>query len=1080
MISMTNLSNINIFNSTNGYSFPPSDTSCCSAFSNSTFSTDFNQYSNLRELNFIPSFQNSFECQNFSQQPFSLQNQPTNQHQPIHNSIVTPSPSTLQNSQFNSYRYIRNSSINMPLQQFPTQNISLNPASQLNPLILNRSETIPINIDETYQSSMNHEDTVSLETDCRKKQMQHFETKRKNLPVHEFVDKSHIKIVPPNTYYINSKHKMVVHQNRIFKKMSNRNELFMINEKIGLVECFECTECSHGCPAIFMLNKDGDGFFAGPHKNCDLIQNQDIVVLYLREKISIILGLNPTIEPRFLKPHLRNEDYSAYYPTTEFINNLIGRMKSNVMESSVNSLEDAEEMFNKMSDVKFEAVLLTYDILNDNKPTGKKGKNLLVFTAFQKLLMTIPNQRLVADGTFTYVPSCVCQLFTIHMILLGKSFPICSIFMEYKKRESYDSAFSYLKTKLFLNPRAISLDFEKASRLSIMFVFGIVPDGCMFHLAHAIMKRLIKLGLKKEYSINTKLYELVRMLLSLAFVDIDEVRELYNEIKNHFEFEDEKLNEKVKLLFKYMERVWLGEDKVIEKEKNTKTEYKKGRYAIEEWNHSNHLESRTTNDCELYHKNWSEMFNRHHPDFTKVKISLQNIDKENIFILLDIFKNILSKNREIIKENPFLSAATSFIQTERSKNSHEHNLQLVKKCIEIITQHMDLFNDTTSKKTKEIQEIIEIKTNYREGKYGSNRMKYLLDLGLLNIRSQIKEELTSLFSYLKFLRNAGIGENNFVYRATMMKIEEYTEMLSGETPFLVPKTYNVLEPLSKEEQEIYQVRMHIIDSFHRSISFDKQIENFETNSESKKQRCSIYLSEKQYNDLKDLLDKEKLEREALREGENSHQSRQMEEDKEIENKEIQKEKQNDETRNIEESNQMEEDEMNDKEDMYGIEKQSSPEEMENCIEEMNDEDGISEKEKETESQFEDNHMEEDYNETNDRFEEIEKELDQSVATLRKSLEMIQNEGKRVERMLSKNTKKPKQKKKKEKKEKKKSKEEMTEKKDKKRKQKTKRKRICTKCGGEFIDKCQCWEGELDTYGKQRKRGRKAQMNQSQK
>ena len=52
--------------------------------------------------------------------------------------------------------------------------------------------------------------------------------------------------------------------------------------------------------------------------------------------------------------------------------------------------------------------------------------------------------------------------------------------------------------------------------------------------------------------------------------------------------------------------------------------------------------------------------------------------------------------------------------------------------------------------------------------------------------------------------------------------------------------------------------------------------------------------------------------------------------------------------------------------------------------------------------------------------------------------------------------------------------------DKGKKQKTKRKRICTKCGGEFIDKCQCWEGELDTYGKQRKRGRKAQMNQSQK
>jgi hypothetical protein len=75
------------------------------------------------------------------------------------------------------------------------------------------------------------------------------------------------------------------------------------------------------------------------------------------------------------------------------------------------------------------------------------------------------------DGTFSISPLNFYQLYTIHGILFGRSFPLINILMKTKSKESYVKVFQILKKNNDLNPVSLVLAFEIGAINAAKIVF---------------------------------------------------------------------------------------------------------------------------------------------------------------------------------------------------------------------------------------------------------------------------------------------------------------------------------------------------------------------------------------------------------------------------------------------------------------------------------------------------------------------------------------------------------------------------------------------------------------------------------
>ena len=65
------------------------------------------------------------------------------------------------------------------------------------------------------------------------------------------------------------------------------------------------------------------------------------------------------------------------------------------------------------------------------------------------------------DGTFDFDPFLFCQLYSIHIIVSGKSFPIAYAFLANKKQLTYERLFRIITRSITNVPRSFNCDFEK-------------------------------------------------------------------------------------------------------------------------------------------------------------------------------------------------------------------------------------------------------------------------------------------------------------------------------------------------------------------------------------------------------------------------------------------------------------------------------------------------------------------------------------------------------------------------------------------------------------------------------------------
>ena len=205
----------------------------------------------------------------------------------------------------------------------------------------------------------------------------------------------------------------------------------------------------------------------------------------------------------------------------------------------------------------------------------------------------------MCDGTFFVAPSGCRQLFIIMGKVSNLWIPLVYFVMRSKKMNDYYYCLQILLDKcnelnIDINEKVkIYLDFEKASSNAFKTFF---PDcaihRCYVHLWRCVNKQINKKGLAMLFKHHKDFSTLVRKLVGLSFLPVEEVSDAFFELRREFPAE-------ANLFLDYFEKNFVRGP--LLRQCRNKFVYSNARYPVDEWNMnwrlSNNLQ-RSTNVIE--------------------------------------------------------------------------------------------------------------------------------------------------------------------------------------------------------------------------------------------------------------------------------------------------------------------------------------------------------------------------------------------------------------------------------------------------------------------------------------------------
>ncbi len=172
----------------------------------------------------------------------------------------------------------------------------------------------------------------------------------------------------------------------------------------------------------------------------------------------------------------------------------------------------------------------------------------ITFGTRQSLEDLCAADHLFMDGTFKSCPSPFSQLYTIHVEspVSKNTIPILYSFLPSKTKSIYTLLFNELrnitlKNDLILNPKIITIDYEKGAIGALKNVFPHSKiKGCNFHFNQCVFRKIQEIGLQQDYynSSNDDPVSVKRFVQesgALAFMPIQEINGLWCKIMDKFE-----------------------------------------------------------------------------------------------------------------------------------------------------------------------------------------------------------------------------------------------------------------------------------------------------------------------------------------------------------------------------------------------------------------------------------------------------------------------------------------------------------------------------------------------------------------
>ncbi|XP_053592956.1 uncharacterized protein LOC128667325 [Microplitis demolitor] len=250
------------------------------------------------------------------------------------------------------------------------------------------------------------------------------------------------------------------------------------------------------------------------------------------------------------------------------------------------------------------------------------GNNISDFILRDDLKMTEKNQLFLhqceiwcGDGTFRSVPVIFKQLYSLHGVIDGHTLPLVYVLSPCKSQSTYLKILKKIKE---LMPDVITLrwmltDFELSYINAFKTVFENVDvSGCFFHHTQCIWRHVQSEGLQQWYNKNIRVVQNIKMLMSLAFVPPNDVKEAYDElVKSEFYVENE---QRLSGLLDYYESTWIG---VL---KRNKVDRSAPMFSIELWNCYDSVineEMKSNNGIEGWHHSFNALVRIYHANLSK-------------------------------------------------------------------------------------------------------------------------------------------------------------------------------------------------------------------------------------------------------------------------------------------------------------------------------------------------------------------------------------------------------------------------------------------------------------------------------
>lgn len=176
------------------------------------------------------------------------------------------------------------------------------------------------------------------------------------------------------------------------------------------------------------------------------------------------------------------------------------------------------------------------------------GDRFLLFYTEKNMERLCGSRIILCDGTFRVVPSMFFQLYSIHGVVQGYTFPLVYCLSTRKTESFYTRMLNQLishanQLNLQLNPDIVMSDFELAfiNAATICFPNSQIK-GCLFHFTQSIWRQTVMKGLKRQYTEVPEIRNVIQRLLALPFIPVQDVFDVFDETASNIpetEFEEQ-------------------------------------------------------------------------------------------------------------------------------------------------------------------------------------------------------------------------------------------------------------------------------------------------------------------------------------------------------------------------------------------------------------------------------------------------------------------------------------------------------------------------------------------------------------
>ncbi|KAG0430043.1 hypothetical protein DMUE_5702, partial [Dictyocoela muelleri] len=276
------------------------------------------------------------------------------------------------------------------------------------------------------------------------------------------------------------------------------------------------------CTGYMYTNFNNDIIKIIDHNNCEKNYNKNEALfirnnIYKRSRLTNEKPRDIIISELKIAPSVIIKEF----PKMNILNDKITeyRKKHNINIISGDIPENVKFTFSNEKFLQFDSGL--------NDP-----KRYIIFTTETHLVYLENAINWYCDGTFRSCPKEFTQLYVIMGDIKNITLPLVYIFMKDKSKASYLNVFSYLKSKIKNKKKFnITIDFEMAALCALKEVFGDSDIyGCFFHFTQLLFRSIQRLGLVSEYKKNVYFREIFRMIVSLSFVPLENVKDEFHKL----------------------------------------------------------------------------------------------------------------------------------------------------------------------------------------------------------------------------------------------------------------------------------------------------------------------------------------------------------------------------------------------------------------------------------------------------------------------------------------------------------------------------------------------------------------------